>query len=100
MKCSGSPRFATDGMVGVSGACAVLIGGVSTNEETGCRISSCVVDGVEVSSNQGGGGMFGSPVDMFDSSRDGVTCMGGDGICCGMAAGVSCSVGIHIVSGS
>ena len=55
-------------MVGVSGACAVLIGGVSANEETGGRISSCVVDGGgEVSSNQSGSGMIGSPVDIFDS---------------------------------
>ena len=52
------------------------------------------------SSNQGGGGMIGSPVDMFDSSFDGETCMGGDGTCCGMIAGVSCSVGIDCVSGS
>ena len=88
-------------MVGVSGACAVLSGEVSANEETGGRISSCVVDGGGgVSSNQGGGGMIGSPVDMFDSSRDGETCMGGDGTCCGMITGVSCSVGIHGVSGS
>ena len=54
---------------------------------------------VGVSSNQGGGGKIGSAVDMFDS-RDGETFMGGDGTCYGMIAGVSCSVGIHCVSGS
>ena len=94
-------RFATDGMVGVSGACAVLSDGVSSNQGVGGKISSRDVDGGGgVSSNYGGGGMIGSPVDMFDSSRDGGTCIGGDGTCCGLFAGVSCSVGIHGVSGS
>ena len=32
------------------------------------------------------------PVDMFVSSRDGGTCMGGNGTCCGMITGVSCSL--------
>ena len=59
-------RFATDGMVGVSGTCAALSGGVSSNEGAGGETSSWVVDGGGgVSSNQGGGGMIGSPVDMF-----------------------------------
>ena len=94
-------RFATDGMVGVSGACAVLSYGVSSNELARGKMSAwCVDGGGGVSSNQGGGGIIGSPVDMFDSSRDGGTCMGGDGTCCGMSAGVSCSVGIHGVSDS
>ena len=57
-------------------------------------------DGCGVSSNQGGGGIIESPVDMFVSSRDGETCMGGNGTCCGMITGVSCSVEIHGVSGS
>ena len=86
----GRQRFATDGIVGVSGTCAVLSDGVSLNEGAGGEMSSCCVDvGGGVSSNQGGGGIIGSPVDMFDSSRDGGTCMGGDGTCCGMSAGVS-----------
>ena len=39
-----------------------------------------IVDGgCGVSSNQGGGGTIESPVDMFVSSRDGETCMGGMG---------------------
>ena len=64
-------------------------------------MSSWDVDGGGgVSSNQGGGGIIGSPVSVFDSSCDGGTCMGGDGTCCGMIAGVSWSVGIHGVSGS
>ena len=85
---------------GVSGTCAALGGGVSSNEGARGKMSSWVVGGGGgVSSNQGGGGMIGSPVDMFDS-RDGETCMGGDGTSCGMIAGVSCSVGIHCVSGS
>ena len=78
-------RFATDGTVGVSGTCAALSGGVSSNEGAGGKMSSWVVDGGGgVSSNQSGGGMIGAPVDMFDSSRDGETCMGGDGTYCGM----------------
>ena len=53
-------------------------------------MSSWVVDGGGgVSSNQDGSGMIGSPVDMFDPFRDGETCMGGDGTCCGMITGVS-----------
>ena len=51
-----------------------------------------------VESNQRGGGMIASPVDMFDSSRDGGTCMGGDGTCCGMSAGVSGSCDANGVS--
>ena len=66
-------RFETDGTFGVSGTCEV-IGGVSSNEGAGGKFSSCFVDGGGgVSSNQGGGGMIASPVDMFDSSRDGGT---------------------------
>ena len=92
-------RFAADGMVGVSGACVVLSDDVSSNEEVGSKMSSRDVDGGGgVSSNQGGGGIRGSPLDMFDSSRDGGTCVGGDVTCCGMSAGVSCSVEIHGVS--
>ena len=99
--CRNRQRFATDGMVGVSGAWEVLSDGVSSNEGAGDEMSSWAVDGGGgVSSNQGGGGIIGSPVDMFDSSRDGRTCMGGDGTCYGMSAGVSCAGEIHGVSGS
>ena len=37
--------FATDGMVGVSGASAVLSDGVSLNEGTGGKMSAWNVDG-------------------------------------------------------
>ena len=64
-------------------------------------MSSWDVDGSGgVSSNLKWRWKNGSQVDMFDSSRDGGTCMGGDGTCCGMPAGVSCSLEIHGVSGS
>ena len=76
-----------------SGACAVLSDGVSSSEEAGGKMSSWDFDGGGgVSSKQGGGGIIGSPVDMFDSSRDGGTCMGGDGTCCRMSGGLSCGV--------
>ena len=52
------------------------------------------------SSNRGGRGIIESPVDTFVSSRDGETSMGGNGKCCGMVTGVSCSVESHGVSGS
>ena len=55
---------------------------------------------VEFQQTKAGGGIIESPVDTFDSSRDGEPCMGGDGTCCGMIAGVSWSIGIHGVSGS
>ena len=58
---------------------------------------------VELHQIQSGGGIIESPLDMFVSSRDGETCMGGNGTCCGMVSGVSGvsgSVEIHSVSGS
>ena len=64
------------------------------------RLHGLLMAAVEFRRTKGGGGMVGSPVDMLDSSRDGETCMGGDGTCCGMITGVPCSVEIHGVSGS
>ena len=55
-------HFATDGMVGVSGASAIVLG-VSSNEGAGGEVSSWDVDGGGgVSSNQGGGGIIRSPL--------------------------------------
>ena len=77
----------------MSGTGAV-VNGVSSIEGAGGKMSSWIVDGGGgVSSNQGGGGIIELPVDTFDSSRDAETCMGGNGTCCGMVTGVSCSVG-------
>ena len=55
---------------------------------------------VELHQTKAEGGIIESPVDMSVSSRDGGTCMGGNGTCCGMITGVSCSVEMHGVSGS
>ena len=64
-------------------------------------MSSLDVDGGGgVSSNQGGGGLIGYQWTCSTPPCDGGTCMGGDGNCGGVSAGVSCLVGIHGVSGS
>ena len=55
---------------------------------------------VEFHQTKAGAEIIESPVNMFVSSRDGGTCMGGNGTCCGMITGVSCSVEMHGVSGS